>query len=382
MKIVVGSDIPHYTRSVGQFDNRMSYVVALRDLGHEVVVLADVYANRCFDRDYQPVGFDDFEGRRDFDRLAKAYGVEFEYCLIYDGGSDTHGMSLDEAIAHAESADVLINIGGKLQTPAVVDPIPCKIFVDLAPAKTQAYETEYGFDQGLGRHDLFFTVGTKVGSPDCMIPTCGLEWHVWMHPVPLSLWPPVTGAQARRFSTISGWMGKETFVLNGRYSGEKSDQWQRFIDLPRVTGQEMEIALRLPDGFDEDAARLRDGGWILSDPLELHDLVDLQRFVRSSRGEFSVANQRYTEFRTGWHSERTARYLASGKPAIVQSTGIEEHLPTGLGFLTYSTPEEAAAAIDAVNADYEAHCRAARALAEEYFDGRKLLARMLEVAGA
>src|SRR5688500_10224724 len=102
----------------------MAYVVALTELGHEVVVLADVYANRCFDREYKPVGFHDFEGRRDFERLAKAYGVDFDHCLIYDGGAATDGMSLDEAVAHAESADVLINIGGKLQTSVVVDPIP------------------------------------------------------------------------------------------------------------------------------------------------------------------------------------------------------------------------------------------------------------------
>lgn len=380
MKVIVGSDVPHYTRSVGQFDNRMSYAVCLRELGHDVVVLAEVYPERCFDDAYNPVGFEGFAGRRDFERLARAYG-DFRYCLLYDGGAATEGMSFDEAVSEAESADVLVNVGGKLKTRALLDRIGCKVFVDLAPARTQAYESEYGVDQGLSIHDHFFTVGLNVGDPECVIPTCGVEWHGWMHPVPLSLWPPAIDEGAARFSTISGWAGKETFVLDGRYSGEKSNQWHAFADVPLRARQEMEIALRLPDGYDADAEMMRAKGWTVSDPLDLHGLADYQRYIRSARGEFTVANQRYTEYRSGWFSERSARYLASGKPVIMQSTGFEDHVPAGKGFLVYTDVDEAVAALEAVNADYPAHCEAARRLAEERFDGTMLLASMLEIAG-
>ena len=381
MKVVVGSDIPHYTKSVGQFDNRMSYVTCLRQLGHDVVVLADVYAERCYDDQYKTVDFDDFEGVRDFARLAKAYGDNLVYCLIYEGGPRTAGMTLDEAIEEAESADILINIGGKLTTPQVVDPIPCKIFVDLAPGKTQVYETEYGHDQGLSRHELFYTVGLNIGSPSSVIPTGGLQWRGWMHPVPLALWPSAVDESATRFSTISGWAGKEMFMLDGRYSGEKSNQWQSFLDVPNQASQEIEIALRLPDGYEEDRKSLEEYGWTISDPLQLRDLTDYQRFVRAARGEFSVANQRYTEYRSGWFSERSARYLASGKPVILQSTGFEDHVPSGSGMVTYTTLDEAVEAVGDVNSNYLEHCEAARALAEKYFDGTALLAEMLETAG-
>lgn len=380
MKVVVGSDLAHYTRSVGQFDNRMSYAVCLRELGHDVVVLADVYQERCLDDAHRPVGFEDFAGRREYDALAAAYG-DFRCCLVHDGGRATHGMSFDEAVAEAESADVLVNIGGKLQTRELVDAIPCRIFVDLAPAKTQAYESEYGFDLGLARHHLFFTVGLNVGTPGCVVPACGVQWRPWLHPVPLSLWPAHVDERAPRFSTITGWAGKETFVLDGRYSGEKSAEWHALADVPRRAAQEMEIAVRLPVGYEADGAMLRDNGWIVSDPLELRDLSAYQAFVRRSRGEFTVANRRYTEFRTGWFSERSARYLASGKPVIMQSTGFEDHVGSGKGFLTYTTPDEAVAAVAAVNDDYVSHCEAARSLAEERMDGTRLLAEMLEVAG-
>ena len=381
MKVVVGSDIAHYTRSVGQFDNRMSYAACLKELGHEVIVLADISPERCFDDHYRAVDFEDYEGTRDFDLLAKAYGDDIDYCLIYEGTRRTRGMDFDEAVAAAESADVLINIGGKLTTSAVVDPIACKIFVDLAPGKTQVYETEYELDQGLTQHDLFYTVGLNIGRPSCVIPTGGLEWRAWKHPVPLSLWPPAVNASATRFSTISGWAGKETFILDGRYSGEKSNQWQSFLDVPKRAQQDMEIALRLPEGYEEDARSMEEHGWTISDPLGLRDLIDYQRFVRASRGEFTVANQRYTEYRSGWFSERSARYLASGKPVIVQSTGFEDHVPAGRGVLTYTTLDEAVEAIEAVNSNYLDHCEAARAIAEEHFDGAALLAQMLETAG-
>ena len=381
MKVVVGSDIPHYTRSVGQFDNRMSYVVSLCQLGHEVVVLADVYPERCYDEHYEPVDFEAFVGRRDFETLAGRYKVDFAHCLIWDGGPETAGLSFDEAIAEAESADVLINIGGKLKTSEVVDPIGCKIFVDLAPGKTQAFETEYRLDQGLSGHDLFFTVGLNVGDPSNVIPTCGVEWHPWMHPVNLDLWPASVDESSEKFSTISGWAGKETFVLDGRYSGEKSNQWQTFADVPHRSRQAMEIALRLPEGYEADKEMLEHHGWTISDPLQLRDLADYQDFIRRARGEFTVANQRYTEYRSGWFSERSARYLASGKPVIMQSTGFEDHVPSGKGYLTYTTPDEAVAAVETVNSDYQAHCEAARSIAEDRFDGTVLLAEMLEIAG-
>jgi hypothetical protein len=143
----------------------------------------------------------------------------------------------------------------------------------------------------------------------------------------------------------------------------------------------MEIALRLPDGYEADREMLESHGWTVSDPLALRDLSDYQSFVRRSRGEFTVANQRYTEYRSGWFSERSARYLASGKPVIMQSTGFEDHVPAGLGFLTYTTLDEAVAAVEAVNSDYIAHCEAARSIAEDRFDGVALLAEMLDIAG-
>lgn len=378
MRIAVGCDIAHYTRSIGQFDNRMSYLVCLEQLGHEVVLFADVYPERCIDDDYKVVGFDSWHGRKEFTELVSDYPVDIPHCLIYDGGRETDGLTFDDAVAVAESCDVLLNIGGKLQTETIRDRIGSKVFLDLAPGKTQVYHERYGLHEELSAHDFFFTVGLEVADGSSDIPTGGFPWRGFVHPVPLTLWP-VASQTPERFTTITGWQGKETFVYEGRYSGEKSDEWREFIDLPTRAGVPVEIAARMGPGFEAEKQTFVDHGWTISDPLGLRSLSAYRDFIARSQGEFTIANPRYTRFRSGWFSERSARYLASGRPVIMQSTGIEDHLPEGKGLLTFETIDEAVAAIESVSSNYEIHRDAARALAETHFDGRTVLKEMLEV---
>lgn len=380
MKVIVGSDAPHYTRSVGQFDNRMAYALALHQLGHEVLTVAEVHPERCFDEAWNPVTFTAFPGRREFADLARQYSDRIPHALVYDGGAETDGLSFDEIVDWASETDVLINLGGKLRTREVLDRVGCRILVDLAPGKTQVYASRYGMDLGLDRHDLFFTVGRNIGRPDCPIPTCGVEWRPWMHPVPLPQWPACTDPSATTYSTITGWAGKETFELDGRYSGEKSTQWLTFADLPSRVTPPLEVAARITEGYEDDARLLEEGGWLLSDPGELRRLADYRAFIQRSRGEFTIANQRYTEFRSGWFSERSARYLASGKPVVMQDTGFVEHVGADAGILTFRTIDEAVAALERLEDDYLTHARNARRTAEEHFDGRELLSSMLAVA--
>jgi len=188
-------------------------------------------------------------------------------------------------------------------------------------------------------------------------------------------------AGCRRFTTVSSWKGRRTFQWHGTESGEKSDNWLQFLDLPAMTGQEFEIALRIDSArHDADRRVFHDKGWRLANPGTLRQLDDYRDFIGNSRAEFSVAHNRYVQFRTGWFSDRTALYLAAGKPALVQSTGFEAHLPTGKGLLTFATLEEAAAGVEEINRDYLGHCRAARAIAERHFDSDKVLGKILEVS--
>ena len=190
---------------------------------------------------------------------------------------------------------------------------------------------------------IFFRVGLNIGTATCGIPTCGLTWHPMMHPVVLDFWPARIDPQCQRFTSVSSW-GQQTFDYAGRYSGEKLDNWLRFLALPQCTRQSLEIAMNVVDA--ENSVRFREHGWFLSDPGQLSDLAAYRSFIGNSRAEFSIAHNGFVEFKTGWFSDRSARYLASGKPVLVQSTGIEDYLPTGKGLLTFTTLEEAVAGIE------------------------------------
>ena len=382
MKIIIGAVLTNWEVSrFGAFENRMAYVLGLEQLGHEVYLIAEVDKKRCYDSNYQQVSFEKWKGRYHFEKLTKLYGIWPRCCLIYNYGEDTHGMSFGDATTLAKTSDLLVNINGRFRSAEILENVGCRAYIDLDPSKTQVYHSVYDADQGLDLHDYFFTVGLNIGTSKCDIPTCGLIWRPLMHPVVLDLWPVRNNVKYRRFTTISSWAGKETFDFKGRFSGEKSDQWLKFVELPKRTGQEMEIALKIHPAYERDIRLFRENGWTFSDPQQFGTLEEYRQYITSSRAEFSIANNRYVQFNTGWLSDRSARYLASGKPILVQSTGIEDRIPTGKGLLTFRTMEEAVLGIEAINSNYKAHCRAAREIAEEYFDGEKVLSNMLKQMG-
>jgi hypothetical protein len=381
MRIIVAGDISHHVDRPGAFETMIAYVIGLIRLGHDVYVFDDVDPKRCFDSQFEQVPFQEWAGKRKLEALLKAYGVWPRCCMIYNGGEETYGLSIDEALCLARSADLLFNTAGQFRNAAILESVRHRAFIDEAPGKPQVWEFEYGIDCGIRNHDSFFSVGLNIGTAASGIPTGGFRWHGIVHPVALDLWPPQFDLDARNFTTISNWAGKQTFNLNGQYSGEKSDSWRNFIGLPELTSQRLEIALNIHPAYEDDIELFRRRGWILSDPSGIRTLDDYRSYIGRSRAEFSIANQRYVEFNTGWTSDRTARYLASGKPALVQSTGFEDSLPTGKGIITFTTPEEALAGVDEINSRYDEHCRAARDIAETYFDSDKVLAQMIERTG-
>ena len=381
MRIIVTSRYSRWLyKRIGAFDNRMSYVLGLQRLGHEVFYVAEVTSDYCYNADdYRHVSFRDWEGTRQFERLTKEYGIWPRSCLILADRDETHGLSLKQIIEVARTCDLLLNINGmSLRSQILSDNVETRVYLDLDPSKTQVYHHEYAIDQGIDDHDFHFTVGLNLGQPDCSIPTCGKLWRPYRHPVMLDEWVSSISEQPSKFTSLSSWAGKLTFDYQGQYSGEKHDSWREYASLPSKVAQEMELFVTISATFDDDAERFRRNGWFLSDPTQLRNRTDYRRFIQRSRAEFSVANNRYVLFKTGWVSDRTGRYLASGKPALVQSTGLEEHLPCGLGLLTFRDLDEAIGCIEAINSDYPRHCKAAREIAEQYFDSDKVLTDIIE----
>jgi hypothetical protein len=295
---------------------------------------------------------------------------------VWHAPGKTSGMSEHLLAALCNDCDLLINLCGALKDDDLLRRIKRRAYFDLDPGFTQIWAQQWDMD--LSKHNLFFTVGLNVGQPVFPIPLRGINWQTFLSPVALEYWPVQTGAPTRPFTTICQWRGQQA-VWKDDYFGPKREEFLRFIELPRQTAQPLELALLIHESETEDLASLRANNWSLVNPhAEAAGVDGFRSYIQHSRAEFSVAKSGYVKSRSGWFSDRTVCYLASGRPALVQDTGLGSRLPVGKGLLTFTTLEEAARGIEAINADYAAHCAAARRLAEEKFDAAKVLQTILE----
>ena len=256
-----------------------------------------------------------------------------------------------------------------------------KAYVDLDPGFTQIWH-ETGHLR-VGGHDAYFTVGTNIGSAACTIPTGGTRWQPILPPIVLDEWPVCSLERRTAFTTIANWRGPFGPVQwNGKTLGLKVHEFRKFLDLPAKTGQQFELALNIHRAEEKDLQALDRHGWKIVNPSEVAgDPDSYRRYVQNSGAEFSAAQEIYVATQSGWFSDRTAAYLASGKPALVQDTGFSRMPPIGKGLVSFRTPEEASDGARIIRDDYPGHCRAARTIAEEFFDSRKVLGSFLTSVG-
>jgi hypothetical protein len=279
--------------------------------------------------------------------------------------------------------DVLVNISGHCSRPDLLPRIRRKVYVDLDPGYTQIWHSSGNVGARLDGHDDFFTVGANIGRPGCTIPTCGVSWRPVRQPVLLTLWPLVRTDYPERFTTIASWRGPlGTVEHDGEVLGPKVREFRKFVTLPELVPFEFEIALDIHPAESNDIQLLQSHGWQLADPRAVaENPAAFRSYVQGSSAECSVSQGVYVSTRSGWFSDRTTRYLASGKPALVQDTGFSAHIPTGDGLIAFTTLEQAAEGARRIVRDYAHHCQAARDLAERYFDSDLVLGQFLDELG-
>ena len=243
----------------------------------------------------------------------------------------------------------------------------------------QVPETIELFEQ----HATLFTWGENYGQPDCGIPvSTRFRFLPTRQPVVIGLWESLRPVESRAFTTIAGWqqLWRDIRLDGELYRWSKNFEFMKFLTLPSRTTQALELALAGCN--DEDRQTLEQHGWRVRDASEVSDDLDTYRdYIGGSRAEFTVAKDQNVRLRSGWFSDRSATYLAAGRPVVTQDTGFGNVLPTGRGLFGFSTLDEAAAAIEAINADYQSHARAAGELARAYFDSDLVLARLLKDCG-
>ena len=286
-------------------------------------------------------------------------------------------MGREQAEEVYDQADLLLNFHYAI-SPALLRCFNRTALVDIDPGLLQFWISRGQIS--VPRHDCYFTIGEGIGESSSKVPETGLEW-VPIHPaICLDYWPYVFNKRCEAFTTVSIWDSSDWIVdRDETYENTKRVAFLPFACLPRLTLQPLELALFLKTEKDmKDRRFLQDHGWRIRLSRDVATTPEMyQAYIQRSRGEFSCAKPSYVKFQTGWISDRTVCYLASGKPAVVQDTGPSGFLPNGRGLFRFSTLQEAAQALDTINADYEYHCRAARELAETFFDARRVVRKIL-----
>jgi hypothetical protein len=315
-----------------------------------------------------------------FHAIARRFGLDGRYCILYDGGAESFGMSPAEMTELTGEVDLLLNLAGPLHEESPLLRIRRRAYVDLDPGFTQIWAHQV--DMGFGSYHSFFTVGQNVAQPEFRIPTLGIDWKPTFPPVVLDLWPACIDAACERLSTIGDWHGSQYARFDGELYAGKREEFLRFLEVPKRAGRTIEPALNMGQRDHEDLGLLLRNDWFVRDPfLYAGDLESYREFIQFSRAEFSVAKSGYVKSGSGWFSDRTACYLASGKPAVVQATRLDGRVPIGSGLLTFETAEEACAALEAVDHAYLEHCQAARQIAETHLDSAIVLGSMLDRVG-
>jgi hypothetical protein len=383
--IVVAGALANKPGNGGDAWTRLSWIRGFMGLGHDVYFMEEIAPSACVD-----VSGD----RTDIGRsvnlayskcVIDAFGLSSRAALFSDRTvSFGHGWTGLREVADA--ADLLVNISGNLMIEDLKSRFRTTAFIDIDPGYTQFWAVGGLAVDHLGGHDFYFTVGENIGQPDCPIPTGDITWRITRQPVVLEDWEVPRDVPSRwsgRFTTISSWRGPYGRVTQGGVTfGLKAHEFRKFVTLPARTGHEFEIALDIHPDDRRDRELLETHAWHLADPKQVAgDPFAFRGYVRESGAEFSVAQGIYVETRSGWFSDRTVRYLASGKPALVQDTGFSAHYPVGMGLVPFTTVDDAIRGAAAIVRDYDDHRRAARAIAEEYFDSTKVLRNLLVQVG-
>jgi hypothetical protein len=365
--ILVSGAVANKHRHGGSVWVRMSWAEGLRALGFDVVFVEELAAP-------------DTAAADAFDAVMSEFGFTGSAALVHPETGMIRGMERAELLARASDAALLVNLTGHLRWMPLRQRVRRAVYVDLDPGYTQVWASQ-GHDLGLAGHDLHFTVGLNVGSVRCTLPHAGVRWRPIHQPVVLDRWPVATQGFTG-FSTVASWRGAYgPLEWGGRTLGTKAHEFRRIAGVPRASGLPFSVALDIHPADAADRALLGAGGWEILAPASVATPESFAGFVRASGAEFSPAQGVYVHTRNGWFSDRTVRYLASGRPALVQDTGFGDVLPVGEGLLAYSSPAQAAARARELAADHARHAAAARSIAERHFAHDVALAPLLEAAG-
>ena len=355
----------------------LQWVMAFREASWDVWMVEDLAAAKTIDQERQPCPLETSANLAHWNSVLDEFGLRDRATLFVDGAA----ANKRELMEFARDAEFLFNISGHFHTPDVMAAVPCRVYIDLDPAFTQIWAEVYHSAMNLEPHDIFMSVGGRLGRPDCRAPLAGRDWLPIGVPVALDYFTlPNLAKPGAVWTTFTHWYGYPAVEYAGEWYGNKSEEFEKLAGLPKLTRARLEIATDLhPE--DPTTNLFLKGGWSLVDARPLNTPWQKYRdYAAASRGEFCVAKNGYVRSYCGWFSDRSAMYLALGRPVILQDTGWSEFYPAGEGLLAFTDEASAVAALETVERDPVRHARAARAMAEKYCAGPVVVNRFLETA--
>ena len=380
MAVFIGSSfVAQYPDGGGIFWIPLQYLLGLRALGLDAYWVEVLWTRGSAARDRTCV--ETFLGH------CEALGIRDRVVLVHvpEGAPPQapprivcHGMPEEELRKRARDG-LLLNLANGLD-PWLRAAFARTALLDLDPGLFQIWARMY--DLGVGSHDVHVTIGRNVGTPGWAVPSDGVSWRRVWPSVHADAWAD-SGPPGDCYTTVTQWWSQEYAFLDGDcYDCNKRSAFVEMVDLPARAAVSCELAANITPGETEDRDLLQRHGWSLVDPARVAGTpMAYQRYVQSSRGEFSCAKPAYVKARAGWISDRTLCYLASGRPCVVQSTGAEPWLPASRGLRFFRTLDEAAEGLREIESDYATAAHAAREMAREVFDTRVTLPDLLAAAG-
>jgi hypothetical protein len=361
----------------------MQYVVGLRRLGHE-----SYYIETSSSWPYDPIR----ASRVGDSRYALPYLAKVaEYfgltdCWAYRRSyADKAWFGMDGTLAEQllTEADLVLSITGSTRLAEEGLKVGRLVCISTDPVIHEVLFVNNDADirSLVDEHDDVVTFGENIGTPSCPLPPLPRLRARTRQPVVLDMWD--AGSPIKdKYTTVGNWRqeGRDTEYEGEIYYWSKHREYLKFIDLPERISQPLELATNFLQLCSEDRIQLESNCWRLNDACPF-TLCSYRDYVRASRGEFTVAKDANVRLHTGWFSDRSACYLAAGRPVITQNTGFGRVLPTGEGLFAFDTIDDILAAFDAIESDYERHSRAARAIAETYFKAETVLSKLLADLG-
>jgi hypothetical protein len=362
----------------------LNWLAGFRALGHDVWYAED-HQWWPYDPDRNAVTDDHAYAVAHVARAAAHVGLGDRWAVRFPPRVDAAwGLTSSALDALYRDCDAIFNVSGSTDLREEHLRAPLRVYIQTDPVTAELRlangdeHTRWAF----GVHHVMATYGENFGAADCGVPLNGITYRPTRQPVDLTLWPMTYDHHARYFTTVGNYRqtGKDVTYGGSTYSWSKHHEWEKIIDLPRRTAQPFELAL-MADAADQQ--HLERHGWKIVSPFRfsLDVFGTYPAYIQRSRGEITVAKDQNVRLRSGWFSERDACYLAAGKPVVAQDTGFVNVLPTGEGLFAFRTVDQAAAAIEVINGDYARHAKAARAVAEEFFDAARVARRLLETIG-